>query len=75
MSENIKIINMAVQPIKDLLTSRLNNRIQALTAFDNNPIDNIPDDVKKMRELQALRLRASIEELNDLIEIVNTIYP
>ncbi len=66
---------MAVQPIKDLLTSRLNNRIQALTAFDNNPIDNIPDDVKKMRELQALRLRASIEELNDLIEIVNTIYP
>ncbi len=73
--ENIKIMNAAVKPIIDLLDKRLKNKSIALTALNLNSIDPVPDEVKKIREFQAIRLNAVIEELTDLIDISKAITP
>jgi uncharacterized protein YlaN (UPF0358 family) len=71
----LKIMNDTAKSIKKMIDSKLSNKTVALTGLDFNALDNINDDVKKMRELQAVRLRAVIEELSDLKEIINAMYP
>lgn len=65
----------AVKPISKMLQNRMNNRIEALRAFEPSALDNLPDEVKKMREVEASRLRAVIQEQKDLIDILNSMYP
>ncbi len=73
--EKISFMNQTVKPIIDLLEKRLKNKTAALSAIQPNGLDSIPDEVKKMRELQAVRLNAVIEELTDLIDIAKAMYP
>ena len=64
-----------VKPILDLLAKRLRNKTTALSALSPNTLEPVPDEVKKMRELQAIRLNAVIEELTDLVDITEAMYP
>lgn len=71
----LKIMNDTAKSVKTIITKKLANKTSALTGLDFSTLDNINDDVKKMRELQAVRLRAVIEELSDLKEIMDAMYP
>lgn len=53
----------------------MNNRIEMLHAIAGSPMDSIPDDVKKMRELESCKIRAVLEEQKDLIEIIKVLFP
>lgn len=68
-------MNATVKPVIDMLSKRLNNRIEALKAFEPNAMESLPDEVKVMREQQASQLRAVVQELKDLIEIMKCMYP
>jgi polyhydroxyalkanoate synthesis regulator phasin len=74
-NEKLKLMNAAVKPVVEMLTKRLNNRIDAMKAFEPNAMENLPDEVKLMREQQASQLRAVIQELKDLVEILTAMYP
>lgn len=73
--EKLKLMNAAVTPILTLLEKRQKNKLQALQAIENNALDNIPDEVKKLRELQAMRIHAVMEEQTDVIDIIKAMYP
>lgn len=61
--------------ITDLLQTRMNSRKEALHALEPNSLDQVPDQVKISRELQAAQLRAVIQEQNDLTEIIKMLFP
>lgn len=63
------------QQLIALIQSRMNNRIEMLDAIAGSPMDSIPDDVKKMRELESCKIRAVLEEQKDLIEIIKVLFP
>ena len=59
----------------DMIQKRLNNRIDALNTLSGAFMDNIPDEVKKMREIEAAKMRAVMQEQKDLIEVIKLLYP
>lgn len=71
----IQIMTSVIKPIVKMLQNRMNNRIDAMKAFTVHPTDNIPVEIQKMREEEALRVRAVIQEQKDLIDIIQTMYP
>lgn len=73
--KQIEIMAATVKSIKDLLQRRLNNKVDALTALQSQPLDNIPDIIQKMREDEAAKIRAVMQEQKDLIEIINAMFP
>lgn len=60
---------------KKLLQKRLANKIELLSTLQDNISDSTPESVKKMREEEASRVRAVMQEQKDLIEIVEALYP
>jgi len=77
MTEKEKFAAMtdAAKQLNSMIQSRLNNRIEALTALAGSPVDNLPDDVKQMREIEACKIRAVMEEQKDLIAIIKMLFP
>ena len=73
--EQMELMNKAVTPILTLLEKRLKNKVQALQAIETNGLENLPDEVKKLRELQAMRIHAVVEEQTDVIDIIKAMYP
>jgi predicted amidohydrolase len=61
--------------LNDMIQKRLNNRVEALNTLESSPMDNLPDEVKKMREIEAGKIRAVMQEQKDLIEIVKILFP
>lgn len=61
--------------IKMLIQSRKDSREKALAGIEPNSLDNLPDAVRISREQQAAQLRAVIQEQDDLLNILYTIYP
>ena len=75
-NDNLQVMDATVKSIVDLMQGRLNINTDALLAIENaNAIDMVPDDVKKMREVQATALRAVIREIKEEIAIVKAMYP
>ncbi|MBK7885144.1 MAG: hypothetical protein IPJ81_16170 [Chitinophagaceae bacterium] len=70
--EKLKIMAATVKPIINLLQKRQGNKIDALKAYD--VIDGDPE-IKKIREIEAVKLRHEVEILKDLIDIVTAMYP
>jgi hypothetical protein len=66
--------NVAKQ-LKDIIQGRLNTRLDAVNTLQGSSLDNVPDEVKKMREIEAGKTRAVMQEQRDLIELIKTIYP
>ena len=77
MNEKEKFAAMtdAAKQLNSMIQSRLNNRIEALNALAGSPVDNLPDDVKQMREIEACKIRAVMEEQKDLIAIIKMLFP
>jgi nucleoside-triphosphatase THEP1 len=70
-----KAIMATVKTIKELLQKRLNNKVELLNTLQSQPLDNTPDAIQKMREEEAARVRAVMQEQKDLIEIINALFP
>ncbi|MGN6438184.1 MAG: hypothetical protein ACTHMM_16710 [Agriterribacter sp.] len=69
-------IAATVKQLSDMIQSRLNNRVDALTHLNMvNPLEGIPDEVKKMREIEAGKIRAVMQEQKDLLELIKLLFP
>lgn len=64
-----------VGTFKKLLQSRLSNKVELLNTLQDNISDTTPESIKKMREEEAARVRAVMQEQKDLIEIINALFP
>jgi hypothetical protein len=73
--EKTNIMVQTANHLVDMIQTRLSHRIQALNTLSGSPMDNIPDEVKKMREIEAAKIRAVMEEQKDLIEIIKLLFP
>lgn len=74
-TEKALIMAETSQHLIDMIQKRLKSRLDALSALQSSPMDNIPDEVKKMREVEASKIRAVMQEQTDLIEIIQVIFP
>lgn len=77
MEDKIKlqIMSDTIKPVKDLLQKRLANKVELLNNLQGSSIDNVPEQIQKMREEEASRIRAVMQEQKDLIEIINALFP
>ena len=73
--EKIKLMNATMKTVFDLLQSRLANQLETLNSLENAHMDNIPDEVKKMREIEAGKIRAVMQEQKDLVTILKALFP
>lgn len=73
--QKLEIMAETVATFKKLLQKRLANKIELLSTLQDNISDSTPESVKKMREEEASRVRAVMQEQKDLIEIVEALYP
>lgn len=75
--EKLKYMNEAAKQIVDYLQDQANINIDALRAYNYNPVENdgIDPEVKKMREIQAMILREKTNELNRHIAVIKRMFP
>ena len=73
--QRLEIMAETVGTFKKLLQSRLSNKVELLNTLQDNISDTTPESIKRMREEEASRVRAVMQEQKDLIEIVNALYP
>lgn len=74
--DKIKVMADTLKPINDLIEQRLQTRLDMLTTLGVQPLDsNIPESVKKMREEEASKIKAVVQELRDLKAIIKAIFP
>lgn len=61
----------------DYLQDELKINSDALKAYDdlNNPMQDSDPEIKKMREMEAIKLRDRITELSRHIAVVKRMYP
>jgi hypothetical protein len=74
-NDKFSIMTNAAKQIKDIIQGRLNNRLEAVNTLQGSSLDNVPDEVKKMREIEAGKIRAVMQEQKDLLEVIKSIYP
>lgn len=72
-----QIMKNMSEKLVELITRRMNLRINALDALtQSDPLDNhTPDVILRMREEEAMKLRAVIQEQSDLIEVIKMLFP
>lgn len=79
MTENEKIKYMAkvTRSVLDYLQDEVSINTAALKAYEVNPIDDEKRDpeVKRFREIEAIKLRDRINELNRHIAVIKRMYP
>ncbi len=73
-AEKLRIMEETVKPILNLLNKRMKNKLEALKAYDG-PINDSDSEIKRIREIEAVKLRHEIDVLNDLSDIVLAMYP
>jgi len=74
-AEKSKIMADTAKHLVSMIQNRLNNRIEALNTLQASPMDSVPDNVKEMREIEAGKVRAVMQEQKDLIEIIKMLFP
>lgn len=73
--EKLKLMSATVKPILNLLDKRLKNKLEALKAYDPDPVGNTDSEIKRIREIEAVKLRHEVDVLKDLSDIVSAMYP
>lgn len=73
--EKMKIMTDTAQSLLGMIQNRMNNRLEVLNTLAASPLDNIPNEVKEMREIESSKIRAVMQEQKDLIEIIKMLYP
>ena len=75
LSEKAKHMTEAANQLASMIQKRLGNRIEMLNTLGSNAMENVPDEVKKMREEESSKLRAVIQEQKDIVEIIKMLFP
>lgn len=74
--EKIKVMNATVKQLRDIIQGRQKFRFETLQTLSSTAIDSsLPESVKKMREEEASKIRAVIQEQNELIELIKVLFP
>lgn len=73
--KELKIMSATVNSIKDLLQERLDGRLDALQALSNTSLDGLPEVIQKMREEEAAKIRAVVQEQRDILSILKSMFP
>jgi hypothetical protein len=76
--EKIAIMATTANQLVTMIQARVKTRMDTLTALSavsENPIDNSPVEVKQMREMEASKIRAVMQEQHDLIAIIKMLFP
>jgi hypothetical protein len=70
--EKLKLMAEVKQNILDYLTDEMAINTAALKSYDanENPIQDSDSEIRKMREIEAIKLRHSIHELNRHIAVI-----
>lgn len=74
-NEKSKAMTEAAKQLSTMIQNRLNSRVDALNALQASPMDSVPDGVKEMREIEAAKVRAVMQEQKDLLEIIRMLFP
>jgi hypothetical protein len=74
-NEKAKAMNEAAKQLIDLIQKRLSSRVETLNSLAGVPTDNLPVEIKKMREEEASKLRAVMQEQKDIIELAKMLFP
>ncbi len=74
--EKLKIMKAIQTQIVDYLQEELSINSNALKAYDNqNPLLDQDQEIKKMREVEAIKLRYATHELNRYIAVIKRMVP
>lgn len=73
--EKTQIMIATADILIEMIQKRMNNRIKALNELETSPLDNLPDQVKQMREIEASKIRMVVQEQMDLVEIMRSLFP
>lgn len=75
--EKIRLMAELKRNVIDYLQDELQINTAALKAYDdlNNPMQGADPEIKKMRELEAIKLRDRVTELSRHIAVVKRMYP
>ncbi|MEJ7610657.1 MAG: hypothetical protein WKF88_05695 [Ferruginibacter sp.] len=73
--EKTMIMIETAQSLKDMIQKRMNNRVDHLTTLQSTNLDALPEEVTKMREVEASRIRAVVSEQKDIIELIDMLFP
>lgn len=63
-----------VKPITKMLDKRMRNKMDALEAFNLPILDGDPE-IKRIREMEAMKLRHEVAVLRDVIDVIEAMYP
>lgn len=75
-SEKIKLMAEIKQNVIDYLQEELNINSIALKSYDSDsPIQNADHEIKRMREIEAIKLRDRIHELSRHIAVIKRMIP
>lgn len=74
-NEKEKAMNEAAKQLIDLIQKRLASRVETSNTLAGVPTDNLPVEIKKMREEEASKLRAVMQEQKDIIELAKMLFP
>lgn len=68
-------MSATINNVKSMLQKRMNSRIEVMNTLLNSPLDaGLPESVKEMREREAEKLRAVIQEQKDLLELIEVLF-
>lgn len=74
--QTIEIMQKTVKPIVELIEQRLETRQAVINTLSANAIDtSVPESVKLLREQEAARVRAVVQELKDLLAMIKALHP
>jgi hypothetical protein len=73
--EKYRIMEATIQSVKDMLAKRLSSRIDMLNTLATSPMDGLPEKVQELREREAEKTRAIINEQKDILELLNMLFP
>ena len=74
-NQKVKIMNATVKPITELIQQRLNTRLDMLQTLAAQPLDSIPESIRRMREDESSKIRAVVQEQRDLLATIKALYP
>lgn len=74
-NDKLQLMTDAVDRIKQMLQDRIDINETALQNGYDSPLDNVPDEVKVLREQEAAKMRAVKKEQRELLQIINLMFP
>ena len=74
-NDKLQLMNDAVERITQMIQDRLDVNESELTNGYDSPMDNVPDEVKVIREQEAMKMRAVKKEQKEILQIIQLMFP